>query len=96
MGDPAVAMRDPVFYRWHQEMSFIFQEYKSTLAPYTVEELTFPGVEVTGVKVQVTGGRLNYFYSRLKESNLDLSGGIEYLQNYSQSIRNQHNYALVK
>lgn len=35
MGDPATAMRDPVFYRWHAYIDYIFQQHKETLPPYS-------------------------------------------------------------
>lgn len=33
------ALRDPMFYRWHVFVDDIFQQYKSTLPAYTVEEV---------------------------------------------------------
>ena len=39
MGDSATAMRDPVFYRWHAYIDDVFQELKSTLPRYTVEQV---------------------------------------------------------
>lgn len=35
MGDSATAMRDPIFYRWHAYIEFIFQSFKSTLPRYS-------------------------------------------------------------
>nr|XP_053647282.1 hemocyanin F chain-like [Cherax quadricarinatus] len=40
MGDSATAMRDPVFYRWHKFVDGIFQEYKMTQPPYTLEDVS--------------------------------------------------------
>lgn len=40
MGDAAVDMRDPVFYRWHAYIDDMFQEYKATLPRYTVAQVT--------------------------------------------------------
>lgn len=39
MGDPATAMRDPIFYRWHATVDDIFQEHKKLLNRYTVEQV---------------------------------------------------------
>lgn len=39
MGDPATAMRDPVFYRWHAYLAAIFQLHKNLLPPYTANEV---------------------------------------------------------
>lgn len=35
MGDPATAMRDPIFYRWHAYVDYVFQQHKETLPPYS-------------------------------------------------------------
>lgn len=40
MGDSATAMRDPIFYRWHAYIDDIFQEYKSTLPAYNVQNVS--------------------------------------------------------
>jgi hypothetical protein len=37
MGDPATAMRDPIFYRWHAYTDDIFQEFKATIPTYTTQ-----------------------------------------------------------
>lgn len=39
MGDPATAMRDPIFYRWHAFVDDIFQEHKNVLNRYQVDEV---------------------------------------------------------
>lgn len=42
MGDLATTMRDPVFYRWHAYIDFIFQRLKGSLPRYTVEQVITP------------------------------------------------------
>ena len=39
MGNSAVSLRDPVFYRWHTFVHEIYREYKSTLPSYTVQQV---------------------------------------------------------
>lgn len=39
MGDPATAMRDPIFYRWHAFVDDIFQEHKNLLNRYDEKEV---------------------------------------------------------
>lgn len=39
IGDPATAMRDPLFYRLHKFTDSFFQQYKSTLQPYSNEQV---------------------------------------------------------
>lgn len=39
MGEPATALRDPVFYRWHSYLADIFQLHKKNLEPYSNKEV---------------------------------------------------------
>lgn len=39
MGENMTAMRDPVFYRWHSTIQDMFELYKGTLPPYTVQQV---------------------------------------------------------
>lgn len=39
MGESSTAMRDPIFYRWHAFVNGMFEEYKHTLPPYTLQEV---------------------------------------------------------
>lgn len=47
IGDSATAMRDPVFYRWHAFIDSIFQEFKNTLPPYTLPQVTSQWINQT-------------------------------------------------
>ena len=40
IGDPATAMRDPMFYRLHSFVDDMFQEHKSTLPHYDVNRVS--------------------------------------------------------
>lgn len=40
IGDPATAMRDPIFYRWHAFIDDVFQEHKNTLPRYQVNQVS--------------------------------------------------------
>jgi len=51
MGTPNVALRDPVFSRWHKYVDDIFLTYKNSLGNYTDKDLSFPGVELVEVSV---------------------------------------------
>lgn len=46
MGEPATAMRDPIFYRFHAFCDDIFQEHKNTLPEYSVQQVSFLIVEI--------------------------------------------------
>ncbi|CAH1396533.1 unnamed protein product [Nezara viridula] len=79
MGDPATAMRDPIFYRWHAFVDDIFQEHKNTLPRYTQQQLEYPGVKITSIEVQTDGqapkNRLQTFW---QQSDVDLSRGMDF------------------
>lgn len=93
MGDPATAMRDPVFYRWHAMIDEIFQEHKATLPRYTALQLDFTGVRVTNVKVNVTGSaraakkKLSTFWQK---NDVDLSRGLDFTPRGSVFSRFKH------
>ncbi|XP_014276959.1 phenoloxidase 1 [Halyomorpha halys] len=79
MGDPATAMRDPIFYRWHAFIDDIFAEHKNTLPRYTTQQLDFPGVRVTSVEIQTDGqngrNRLATFW---QQNDINLSRGLDF------------------
>ncbi|XP_053962369.1 phenoloxidase 2-like [Anastrepha ludens] len=79
MGDSATAMRDPVFYRWHAYIDDIFQEHKTRLTPYTLPELSYQGVSVTGVQVAPEGGQPNVLQTFWQQSDVDLSRGMDFV-----------------
>ncbi|XP_054739627.1 phenoloxidase 2-like [Anastrepha obliqua] len=79
MGDSATAMRDPVFYRWHAYIDDIFQDHKTRLTPYTLPELSYQGVSVTGVQVAPEGGQPNILQTFWQQSDVDLSRGMDFV-----------------
>uniref|UniRef100_A0A0K8VQL9 tyrosinase n=1 Tax=Bactrocera latifrons TaxID=174628 RepID=A0A0K8VQL9_BACLA len=79
MGDSATAMRDPVFYRWHAYIDDIFQEHKTRLPPYTLNELSYDDISVTGVQVSPEGGRPNVLQTFWQQSDIDLSRGMDFV-----------------
>ncbi|XP_053962923.1 phenoloxidase 2-like [Anastrepha ludens] len=90
MGDSTTAMRDPVFYRWHAYIDDIFQEHKTRLTPYTLRELNYPGVSVTRVQVLSRGSRSNVLQTYWKQSDVDLSGGLDFVSRGNVFARFTH------
>lgn len=39
MGEPATAMRDPIFYRYHAFVDDVFLEHKNTLPEYSLQQV---------------------------------------------------------
>lgn len=72
-------MRDPVFYRIHAYINDIFQLHKDKLTPYTTQQLTFSGVNVTSLQVQQQQGRANSLNTHWQQSDINLSRGLDFL-----------------
>ncbi|CRK95024.1 CLUMA_CG008510, isoform A [Clunio marinus] len=49
--NPATAARDPLFYQFHNNLMYSYYRFMSHVKPYTKEEILYPGVKITGVKV---------------------------------------------
>jgi tyrosinase len=79
IGESSVAMRDPVFYRLHQYTDDLFQQFLVKLPPYTAQQLTFPGISVSGIQAQQDGGRANVFNTHWQESDVNLSKGLDFV-----------------
>ncbi|XP_044743292.1 phenoloxidase 1-like [Chrysoperla carnea] len=78
MGDTAINMRDPIFYRLHAFIDDIFHKYKSTIPRYTVQQLEYPPVRLTGVNIEVPGGPSNTLQTFWQQSDLDMSRGLDF------------------
>ncbi|XP_027839310.1 phenoloxidase 2-like [Aphis gossypii] len=90
MGDSATAMRDPIFYRWHAYIDDIFQEFKSTIPSYSIQNLGFDSVNVQSVEVTATGLPRNEFATFWQQSDTDLSRGLDFLPRGSIFARFTH------
>uniref|UniRef100_A0A1B6ERM2 Tyrosinase copper-binding domain-containing protein n=1 Tax=Cuerna arida TaxID=1464854 RepID=A0A1B6ERM2_9HEMI len=78
MGDPATAMRDPVFYRWHAFIDDIFQEHKNLLPRYNVNQLGFNGVQMRSAEINIQGQPKNLLLTLWQQSDVDLSRGLDF------------------
>ncbi|CAH1402250.1 unnamed protein product [Nezara viridula] len=91
MGDPATAMRDPVFYRWHAFIDDLFQEHKITLPRYTTQQLRYSGITVKSIEVQTEGKpEKNKLFTFWQQSDVDLSRGLDFSQRGAVLARFTH------
>ncbi|XP_044743291.1 phenoloxidase 1-like [Chrysoperla carnea] len=90
MGDTAINMRDPIFYRWHAFIDDIFHKYKSTIPRYTVQQLEYQPVRLTGVNIEVAGGPSNTLQTFWQQSDLDLSRGMDFSPRGPVRVRFTH------
>ncbi|CAG7820311.1 unnamed protein product, partial [Allacma fusca] len=81
MADPGTSMRDPVFYRWHKFVDDIFTRYKVSLQPYTQEQLSWQGIQVTSVGVQTPNERPNILVTHWTQSDADVGRGFDFGRN---------------
>ncbi|XP_031621669.1 phenoloxidase 2-like [Contarinia nasturtii] len=79
IGDPAVDLRDPVFYRLHAYVDDLFQEHKQRLTPYTTQQLNFQGIQLNSVQVQPNRGAANTFQTFWQQTDIDLSRGLDFV-----------------
>lgn len=80
MGDVATAMRDPIFYRWHSFIDFVFAKYKNSLPAYTPStDFDYNGVSVDSCDVQLDGGKSpNLLLTYWQRSDVDLAAGLDF------------------
>ncbi|XP_030746161.1 phenoloxidase 1-like [Sitophilus oryzae] len=90
IGDSATAMRDPIFYRWHAFIDDLFQEFKTSLPRYTVNQLNNPGVTIQGIQVDVQGGKPNVLPTFWQQSDVDLSRGMDFQPRGAVFVRFTH------
>ncbi|CAL7941780.1 unnamed protein product [Xylocopa violacea] len=90
MGDVATAARDPIFYRWHAFIDSVFQEYKDTLAPYPKDQLIYPGIRVTDIKVITDESNENVVYTFWEESDINLEHGLDFMATGKMNFKITH------
>ncbi|XP_055606372.1 phenoloxidase 8-like [Uranotaenia lowii] len=80
MGDVATAMRDPTFYRWHAFIDDVLVRHKNLLTPYTPNDLSYPGITVTGVNAMLNRAKAppNVLLTYWQRSNVDLAAGLDF------------------
>jgi len=71
------ATRDPSFFRLHKYMDNIFKKHKDSLPPYTHDEVDFPGVEVTGLKVTGGSAHANELHTFFDDFTFDLTNALD-------------------
>lgn len=89
MGDSSTAMRDPVFYRLHKFVDEVFQEYKFNLKPYTMEDLSLPGVVVERAGV-LRGDQVDSLVTGWSEREFEASRGIDFASRTPVMLRLKH------
>ncbi|XP_014261820.1 phenoloxidase 2 [Cimex lectularius] len=91
IGDPSTSMRDPMFYKWHAMIDYIFQEYKDTLPSYTVNQLDYPGIRALSVEVNtLKSGVKNQISTFWQQSDVDMSQGLDFQPQGSVRARFTH------
>ncbi|XP_050733809.1 phenoloxidase 1-like isoform X2 [Eriocheir sinensis] len=89
MSDTSTAMRDPVFYRWHKYIDDLFQEYKLTQPPYTMEQLSVQTVTVAEVEVECAG-RKNTLTTGWNTRDFEASRGLDFNSSIPVMVRLTH------
>ncbi|KAF5280180.1 hypothetical protein FQR65_LT15043 [Abscondita terminalis] len=91
MAGTSTAMRDPIFYRWHSYIDFIFQIHKSSLPRYNSSQLDYRGVVVTSVKVRTHKENVeNQLHTFWQQSEIDLTNGLDFIERGELLVRFTH------
>ncbi|GLV44012.1 Prophenoloxidase 2 [Carabus blaptoides fortunei] len=91
MSAAETAMRDPIFYRWHAFVDYIFQRYQSTLPSYKSDALSFSDLSITDFKVESDGETSkNTFVTSWLQSDVDVSGGLDFQGDGTVNVRFTH------
>ncbi|XP_053674090.1 uncharacterized protein LOC128724390 [Anopheles nili] len=80
VGDNTTAMRDPVFYRWHQHIDDIFVRHKQRRPAYTGQELAFNDVAVDNFEIQLNKANapINILLTFWQRSQVNLGTGLDF------------------
>ncbi|XP_058804269.1 uncharacterized protein LOC131671673 [Phymastichus coffea] len=90
VGDPSTAMRDPVFYRWHEFVDEVFALFKDSLPPYSIQQLNFAGVTIQDIHINTPNYNPNVLRCHWSKSDIDLSRGLDFAPRGSVLVRVQH------
>ncbi|KAJ8679160.1 hypothetical protein QAD02_014947 [Eretmocerus hayati] len=90
MSSNATAMRDPLFYRWHQFVDDIVYQFLDGLAPYTTQQLSFPGITVKDVRVGTSQSNPNTLNTHWTKSDVEMSQGLDFFPRGPVLARIQH------
>ncbi|XP_072934538.1 phenoloxidase subunit 2-like [Epargyreus clarus] len=91
MADEGTALRDPFFYRWHAFIDDLFQKFKESphVRSYVRSELEYPGIRVMSAST-MTGGQSNVLNTFWMQSDIDLSGGLDFSEREPVFVRFTH------
>lgn len=90
MSDTTTAMRDPFFYRWHNNINDIFLMHKNKLPQYTEAQLDYKGVRVTDLQITVDNKSPNQLFTFWQQSEVDFSRGLDFAPRSPVFVRFTH------
>ncbi|EDS44937.1 phenoloxidase subunit A3 [Culex quinquefasciatus] len=80
MGDVTTAMRDPIFYRWHEYVDEIFRRHKNNFSPYVYQDLSYHGITMLKLETRLEkrGAPNNLWLTFWQRSQVDLGAGLDF------------------
>jgi hypothetical protein len=69
--NPSTAARDPLFYQFYKRLMQSYWKFTSYFEPYTVEEIGFPGVKISDVKID----KIETFFENF---DVDITNALEH------------------
>lgn len=81
MGDNSTAVRDPVFFRWHQALDDLCVKLKNRLPKYTNDQLSFNGIKIQSLDLLNANNETlpnNEFITYWQKSTVNLQHGLDF------------------
>lgn len=93
MSDTPTAVRDPIFFRWHQSMDNMCIKLKSHLTPYSTTDLSFNGIQLQSLDLLNSNDLPldnNEIITFWQKSDVNLQHGLDYHSQQPFHVRFTH------
>lgn len=87
------AVRDPVFFRWHQMIDNLCMKLKDRLTPYTKADLEFNGIKIQSIDLLDENNKpidKNELITHWQQSDVDLQNGLDFRAQKPVFVRFTH------
>lgn len=93
MGYTQTAVRDPIFFQWHQMLDNLCMKVKDQLPPYKKPHLAFEGIKILSIDLLDANNKpfhKNQLLTYWQQSDINLGNGIDFQSNQTAYVRFTH------
>lgn len=93
MGYTQTAVRDPIFFQWHQMLDNLCMKVKDQLPPYEKPHLAFGGIKILSIDLLDANNKpfhKNQLLTYWQQSDINLGNGIDFQSNQTAYVRFTH------